>query len=544
MEEYPELLRTLLLNRGITTKDEAERFLYPDYERDLHDPFLILHMERAVERILKAVADQEKIVIWGDYDCDGIPGSVVLHDFFQKIGYAHFSNYIPHRYLEGYGLNIPGIEKLAAEGAKLIVTVDSGITDVEQVARANELGVDVIVTDHHLPQEVLPNAYAVLNSKQAEDTYPFPFLSGAGVAFKLVQALLLRGGFDVKTGWEKWLLDVAGLSTIADMVPLVGENRALAHFGLRVLRRTPRLGLQALYRNARLNPDHLTEDDVGFTIGPRINAASRMGEPIRAFEMLSTRDPLAAGMMAAYLEEKNDERKYVVSEMIAEVDALVAARSTEPVLVVGSPSWRPGVVGLAASRIVERYGRTAFVWGGEGCSDLKGSCRSDGTVNIVELMRNAEAETFLGFGGHEQAGGFSVHRDRIGALEERLMVAHRATAPLSKGKSERLVDAALSLDAVTWDTYRLIEQLAPYGEGNPKPIFSFEVRPTASRRFGKKKEHLEVTFKKESGEPVNAIQFFSSNELPRPGEKMSMLAHIEKNTFKRTPELRLRIVEA
>ncbi len=239
LAEYPALVQTLLNNRGIVTQGAAEKFLNPNYERDIYDPFLMLNMERAVERILRAIDGGEKIIIFGDYDCDGIPGSVVMHDFFKKIGYTNFQNYIPHRNNEGYGLNIPAIEKFADGGATLMITVDCGITDVEEVARGNELGIDTIITDHHLPQEVLPPAYTILNSKQVSDTYPDNMLCGAGVAWKLVSALLARRGetWGVAVGWEKWLLDMAGLSTIADMVPLQNENRVLAYYGLLVLRK-------------------------------------------------------------------------------------------------------------------------------------------------------------------------------------------------------------------------------------------------------------------------------------------------------------------
>ncbi len=536
-------MRLLLEKRGITTAEEADRFLNPDYERDLHDPFLILNMDRAVKRILKAIKKKEKIVIYGDYDCDGIPGSVILHDFFKKIGYEHFSNYIPHRYLEGYGLNIPAIEQFAKDGIGLVITVDSGVTDVEPVARANELDIDVIVTDHHLPQEVLPPAYAIINSKQKGDTYPFPLLAGSGVAFKLVQALLLKGKFNVPKGWEKWLLDVAGIATVADMVPLHGENRALAHFGLKVLRRTPRPGLLSLYKKARINAAQMTEDDIGFSIGPRINAASRMGEPIEGFKLLSTCDEVEAVALAKYLENKNKERKETVADMVLEVDLLVNALPDVPVVVVGSPLWRPGVVGLAASRIVERYGKTAFVWGGEGSKDLKGSCRSDGKVNIVALMANAEPGTFLDFGGHELAGGFSLVREGALTLQERLSHAHGRTAPRDSIEKKYAIDQDLSLADVTWDTYRQIERLAPFGVGNQKPLFRFSgIEVGEAKRFGKAQEHFELPLAAPIGK-LKAIQFFAPHYKIETGDQISFVAHIEKDTFTSYPTLRLRIVD-
>lgn len=544
MDRYPELLQTLLKNRGIATEEEAERFMNPSYERDLHDPFLILNMERAVERILRAMENGERIAVWGDYDCDGIPGTVVLHDFFKKIGYHDVAIYIPHRYLEGYGLNTHGIDRLFESGVSLIITVDSGITDVGPVLHAEGRGIDVIVTDHHLPQEKVPAAYAVINSKQADDTYPFNMLSGAGVAFKLVQALLARGNFDVPRGWEKWLLDVAGISTIADMVPLIGENRVLAHFGLKVLRRTPRPGLRALFAKARVDAATLTEDDVGFTIGPRLNAASRMDTPMRAFELLSAVDTLRATELAHHLEKKNAERKVAVSDMIDDVDRLVHESGDLPVLVVGSDEWRPGVVGLAASRIVEKYGRTAFVWGGRGSKDLKGSCRSDGTVNIVRLMENVVPGTFLDFGGHAAAGGFSVSRGRAHLLQESLLGAHQKTEKGNWREEQQEPDATLLIDEVTWELFKMLDRLAPFGMGNPKPLFSFHnVILSSVSRFGKSKEHLKIECATSLGRTVPVIAFFWGNkETPSGALPLSFTACLEKSSWGgRRPELRLRL---
>lgn len=544
MEHYPELLQTLLKNRGIATFEEAERFLKPDYERDLHDPFLILNMERAVERILRAMENGERIAVWGDYDCDGIPGTVVLHDFFKRVGYHDLAIYIPHRYREGYGLNTEGLDRLFEQGVSLIITVDSGITDVEPVAHAAARGIDIIVTDHHLPQEKVPEAYAVINSKQKDDTYPFNMLSGAGVAFKLVQALLIRGKFEVPVGWEKWLLDVAGISTIADMVPLTGENRALAHFGLRVLRATRRPGLKALFAKARLDSASITEDDVGFTIGPRLNAASRMDEPMRAFELLSAQTFERGSELADHLEKKNSERKRTVAKMIDEVDRLVAEYSTLPVLVVGSEDWKPGVLGLAASRIVERYNRTAFVWGGAGSKNLKGSCRSDGTVNIVNLMANVPAGVFLDFGGHAVAGGFSIPRGQAHLLSDALLGAHEITDKGSWGEETKAPEANLLLEEVTWDLYKLVSQLAPFGMGNPKPAFNFHnVRPESISKFGKSQEHLRMDLRTEDGRAIPVISFFWGNRPVPTSSTVSFAAEIEKSSWGRSrPELRLRLV--
>ena len=551
LEGYPPLLSALLSARGINTHDEAEIFLHPSYERDINDPFRIMGMERAVRRILAAIAANEKIVLYGDYDCDGIPGSVVLHDFFKKIEYPYFKNYIPHRHDEGYGLNHEAVEGFAKDGVTLLVTIDCGITDVDEVARAQELGIDVIVTDHHLPQAVLPPAYVVLNSKQDGDTYPDNMLCGAGVAWKLVQALILHAPKELREkipdGWEKWLLDMAGLSTVADMVPLRKENRAIAHFGLKVLRKSKRPGLKILLQKMKVDQRYLTEDDIGFMIGPRINAASRMSVPFEAFELLSTDDPSRAEVLADHLNHLNDTRKGIVAGMIKEAKHKLDERELREVIVIGNPNWKPGVLGLAANKLMEDYGRPAFVWGREGGVHIKGSCRSDGTVNVVELMTSVAAGTFLDVGGHEMSGGFSISNEKIHALEEAIIEAYQKLERRVKKDVSIKPDATLSLDDVNMKTWEIVDQLAPFGMENSKPIFLFEgVEITGVKLFGKEKNHLELTFLNSRGGKIIAIGFFadtSSYAVPvLEGERVNLYATLELSRFRGRPELRLRIM--
>ena len=551
LEGYPPLLSALLSARGINTHDEAEIFLHPSYERDINDPFRIMGMERAVRRILAAIAANEKIVLYGDYDCDGIPGSVVLHDFFKKIEYPYFKNYIPHRHDEGYGLNHEAVEGFAKDGVTLLVTIDCGITDVDEVARAQELGIDVIVTDHHLPQAVLPPAYVVLNSKQDGDTYPDNMLCGAGVAWKLVQALILHAPKELREkipdGWEKWLLDMAGLSTVADMVPLRKENRAIAHFGLKVLRKSKRPGLKILLQKMKVDQRYLTEDDIGFMIGPRINAASRMSVPFEAFELLSTDDPSRAEVLADHLNHLNDTRKGIVAGMIKEAKHKLDERELREVIVIGNPNWKPGVLGLAANKLMEDYGRPAFVWGREGGVHIKGSCRSDGTVNVVELMTSVAAGTFLDVGGHEMSGGFSISNEKIHALEEAIIEAYQKLERRVKKDVSIKPDATLSLDDVNMKTWEIVDQLAPFGMENSKPIFLFEgVEIVGVKLFGKEKNHLELTFLNSRGGKIIAIGFFadtSSYAVPvLEGERVNLYATLELSRFRGRPELRLRIM--
>lgn len=544
LSSYPDIVQTLLKKRGITNSEDAEHFLCPDFDRDVRDPFGILNMENAVERVLSAIDAGERIAIFADYDCDGIPGAVVLNDFFKKIKYENFEVYIPHRNSEGYGLNIKAIDILASRGATLLITIDSGITDVAEVAHANAIGVDVIITDHHLPQDVLPRAYAIVNSKQAGDTYHDNMLCGAGVAWKLVSALLTRRGesWGVQKGWEKWLLDMAGLSTIADMVPLKNENRALAQYGLMVMRKSRRPGLLALLAKMDMVQSNIVEDDIGFMIGPRINAASRMGEPMDAFRLLSANTREEADGYADKLMHLNDARKGLVASMVKEARKHLETRELREVIVIGNPLWKPGLVGLVASNLVETYSRTVFVWGRTEDGVIKGSCRSDGTVNVVEMMTAAREGVFEGVGGHEEAGGFTVTNDFIHTLEDELVKVYQAVRK-EKETNELSVDATLSLSEVNWINWKQVEKFAPFGVGNPKPVFLFEnIKLTNARYFGKEKTHLELSFE---NSPIKAILFFAEDEKYKSltvGDLIDMVATMEVNTFRNKRELRLRIV--
>ncbi|MBI5798975.1 MAG: single-stranded-DNA-specific exonuclease RecJ [Candidatus Yonathbacteria bacterium] len=545
LSSYPDLVQTLLKKRGITNAADAEHFLYPDFERDVRDPFGILNMEKSVERILRAIDGGERIAVYADYDCDGIPGATLFNDFLKKIKYENFEVYIPHRNTEGYGLNSKALDLLAERGATVVITIDCGIADVEEADRALNLGIDLIITDHHLPQDILPNAYAIINSKQADDTYHDDMLCGAGVAWKLVSALLARRGetWGVQKGWEKWLLDMAGLSTIADMVPLRNENRALAQYGLMVMRKSRRPGLLALLQKMDMVQANIVEDDIGFMIGPRVNAASRMGEPMDAFRLLSAETREEADMYADKLMHLNDARKGMVASMVKEAHKHLEVRELREVIVIGNPMWKPGLVGLVASNLVEKYSRTTFVWGRTEDGVIKGSCRSDGTVNVVEMMTAVREGVFEGVGGHEEVGGFSVSSDMIHTLEDELVKVYQSVRK-EKEEAELEVDTTLTLSDVNWTNWKQIEKFAPFGMANPKPVFLFgKVKLAEARFFGKEKTHLELSFENSS---VKAILFFAEDEkyeLLKAGDTVELIATMEVNTFRNKRELQLRIVD-
>ncbi|OGI94028.1 single-stranded-DNA-specific exonuclease RecJ [Candidatus Nomurabacteria bacterium RIFCSPLOWO2_01_FULL_40_18] len=576
MQKYGELLRSLLEKRGIVDPAQAEIFLNPDYERDMHNPFLMKDMEKACVRLYEAIEAKEKIIIYADYDCDGIPGAVILNDLFKLLGYKNYEVYIPQRNSEGYGLNLEAIKKFADGRVKLIITIDLGITAVAEVAQAEVGEIDVIITDHHLPRQSLsdggfaldlPRAYAILNPKV--DGYPGKMparptdvvqsggLCGAGVVFKFAQAFLKKYGeyFKVRKGSEKWMLDMAGLATLSDMVPLTEENRVIAYFGMKVLRKSPRPGLQKLLAKMNIDQRYLSEGDIGFMLTPRLNAASRMDDPMRAFELLATSDEAQGGMLADHLSTINDERKTIITSIMREVNKKLENYEHKEVIVIGNPSWRVGVLGLVAGKISDLYRKPVFVWGKDENDCIKGSCRSDGSVSVVELM-TITCESFIDFGGHELAGGFTVRNEKIHFLEEVLSVNFKKIQNSGKGQSlknsKRTVleqaDFVGDLSMVNIKNWREIEKLAPFGFGNPTPVFLFpNVKIEKIKKFGKNgsEEHLEIIFSDSNQNKAKAISFFSGvdsfkNTLSE-GLAVNLLATFDLSRFRGREELRLRI---
>lgn len=534
---YPDLIETLLKERGISP-EESEAFFNPDYKK-LHDPMLLPDIEKARDRVIKAMESDEHIVVFSDYDADGIPGAVVLNDFFSRTGYKNVSFYIPHRHDEGFGLNLEAIDEIARAGARLVITVDCGIADLEEVAKANELGIDVIITDHH-ESNSLPDAFAIVNPKLKGHKCPSRDICGAAVAFKLVQAILAKNNFGIKPGMEKWSLDMVGIATLSDMVPLMGENRIFAKFGLDVLRKSPRPGLSALFNKLGLERKTLSEDDITFSITPRINAASRMGLPMDAFNLLSTNDPVEAEKFAAHLEKINNERKGVVASMVKEAKKLLEAREAlNPVIVIGNPEWRPSLLGLVCNSLVEEYERPAFVWGRDGTGEIKGSCRSYNGYHLFELMEKAK-DSFIEFGGHAGAGGFSVTLEKLPMLEEKLSAA---LSELECEEEKGDTGLPIKLADIGEELWKTVAQFSPFGTGNEKPVFKISNAPIKSvRQFGRESNHLELNL--ENG--IKAISFFASPasyKLEATSSSCNLSCTLEKSYFRSRPELRLRIVD-
>ncbi len=550
-----DFIDNLLFHRGIKTAEEKNDFLNPNYDTHILDPFLLKDAEKAAKRMVKAIDAGEKIVIYSDYDADGIPAGVIFHDFFKKIGFKNFTNYIPHRHDEGFGLNTDAVDGFIKEKIDLLITLDCGISDIDAVKLAADNGIDVIITDHHEPHEEVPPAFAIIDHKQKGCEYPEKILCGSGVGFKLIQAILKVKRFDLKEGHEKWLLDMVGLATLSDMVPLVGENRALAHFGMRVLKMSPRKGLVRLLNHLKINQKYLTEDDIGFMITPRINAASRMGVPMDAFRLLATDDDNEAHEYVEHLDKINTERKTKVATLVKEIKKLISERHKDDprdVIVAGNPDWRPSLLGLVANSLAEEYGKPAFLWGRDGDGIIKGSCRSGGTVSVVDIMRLSPEGSMMQYGGHFASGGFSVSNEKIHHLDDFLNEGFKKLAQSDVVTEAKYIDMELRLEDVSWKSYGEVEKLAPFGTGNKKPLFIFKnIKIEGIKEFGKEKNHLELAFKKENGSLVNAMGFFMDSktfknkdgESLKVGDLIDLVATMEKSMFRGRAELRLRIEE-
>lgn len=549
-----DLVKSLLTKRGFTSEPDIQAFLSPDYTAHTHSPFLLADMDIAVLRVFEAMDAGERIAIYSDFDCDGIPGAAVLSDLFTKLGYTNFEVYIPHRDREGYGYHTPAIDTLKSRDVKLVITVDLGTKANESIDYANSLGIDTIVTDHHEIDGPLPDAVAVLNPKRAP--YPFSGLCGAAMAWKLAQAIILEGEKKdhprvalISPGWEKWLLDLVVIATIADLVPLTGENRVLAYWGMQVLRKSRRPGIVALCDKLRLRRMDLDETDIGFSFAPRINAASRMDSPELGLRLLTTTDAKEAQALAEQLESLNASRKGVVAGIVKEAKKRVRERFKEGdrVTVLGNPDWKPALLGLAANSIMGERGGVVVMWGRDANGKLKGSARSDGAISVVELFSKA-GEVLEEYGGHHASGGFTVSKAGIHTLPEVLA----AVAAQIEAKPVVIVseaDAVIALREVTTTLLRDVSRLAPYGMGNAKPVFRISrLRVISVRRFGKEKNHTEVSLIcPDSGVTRRAFQFFKAPEdfsvIPAPEMQVDVFATIERDSFKGPGQLALRIVD-
>lgn len=544
-----DLEKQLLFYRGIKTEEEAEKFFNPDYERDLRDPFDFSVMEKITNRIAEAIGKNEKIVVFGDYDADGICACVVFHDFFKKIDFENFEVYIPDR-SEGQGLNLKIIDEFIKQKVGLIITVDCGITDHDEIKKAKNGGMDVIITDHHLPSRGLPpDAFAVLDPFIEDKEYPFIQFCGTGLAFKIVCALSKNKAFKIFPGWEKWLLDIVAIATIADMSPLVDENRVFVFYGLEVLKKTRRKGLLALLEKLNIDRFNITEEDVAFYVAPCINVASRMEHAAISYSLLITYFDEEAEALSRKLIERNNERKKKTEEIFEEINRKMEGAENFPeILVLGDEKWPIGIVAPLANKVLEKYGRPAIVWGkGIMSKQIKGSCRSNGRINLVELLTEIGDKIFDDFGGHAMSTAFTLKEGKISELGKEVEAAFEKISHYEVESPCIWLEIGLGLDNIDWNFISFLGKFRPFGMGNPKPVFLFSnLEVSGVRTFGNGGIHLKLNFKKSNGEIISAIGFFMQKKLEffvEHGTKIDLAASVEENRFNGRREIRLRIVD-
>lgn len=530
---------TILLQRGIENYEQAEKFFRPKIE-DLHDPFLMRDMDKAILRIEKALAGKEKILVYGDYDVDGTTAVSIAYSFFSSLHPGLIEYYIPDRYKEGYGISQAGIDHAAENGFTLVIALDCGIRSNMLIGYAAEKGVEFIICDHHLPGDTLPNAAAILNPKQPLCEYPYKELSGAGIGFKLIQAYAEKHGLPMDSIME--YIDMVAVSIASDLVDIRGENRTLAYFGLKKLNENPSLGLQALLEGYA-QKSSLTISDIVFGIGPRINAAGRIADAKAAVAVLIEKDFHTARKLAKVLQERNHERKELDNDITREAISLVegsaeylARKST----VLFGNQWHKGVIGIVASRLVEQFYKPTIVFS-ENNGMLTGSARSVKDFDIHEAI-GACGDVVEQFGGHKYAAGLSIKLENFQTFSDRFEEIVRNNISVHSQQPEIEYDLELTLDQINTKMLNVINQMAPFGPGNMVPVFrTNNLFSNGSARILKDR-HLKLSLA-QKGPSLDGIGFGLSHHLPLVSNNKNFNAcyHIEENTFNGRTSIQLRL---
>ena len=516
------LFERILTARGLATRSAREAFLQPDYAAVKHDPFLLPDMKKAVARLKRARERDEKIVIYGDYDIDGLSATALLLDAFGKFGFEGVDAFIPNRFVEGYGMTMGAVDKVCDMGADLIVTVDTGSLCHAEIAYAASLGIDTVVTDHHNVAETPPPSIAAVNPKFSGHTYPFRDLCGAGVAFKLVQALQteLDG---LPDGYEKWLLDLVALGTVCDIVTLVDENRANVYWGLEVLKKQQRPGLKALMMVAGVEPEQVNARHLGFGLGPRMNAAGRLETAQRALDMLVAQDGLTALEASEKLEELNAKRRGIQDAIFDEACVQAEELANDRVLVVSSDGWNHGVIGIVASKLVEKYKKPVFIIGERG-EEATGSARSFGDFSAADAVRAADDIIIKG-GGHGAAAGVTLATEKISDFRRRVNKFYDSLQ-LTNQERYLLPRADVEIDDFSEIDEELVANLAkmePFGNGNPEPVVKITTASVLSaRRMGADGQHVKLALRDKNGKVLQMLAFNAPEEFFRePGDEVA-----------------------
>lgn len=536
LSSFTPVERQILFMRGLSTRTDVDRFLGRN-EGDDHDPFLMRDMDVAIKRIEAALRDDERIVVYGDYDADGVTGTVLLTEVLRAIG-GDVKHYIPDRFSEGYGLNTGAISKIAAMGTRLIVCVDCGVRDIEQIQMASEEGVDVIVIDHHEPGSELPAAAAIINPKQEGDQYPFKSLSGVGLAYKVAQALSV----ELKDLSTKEYLDLVALGTVADIVRLRGENRLLASEGIEKLNAAVRPGLKEIMRLAKLRPGGVTATTIGFVIGPRLNAAGRLGSAERAVKLLATQDESEAKLIAGELDRVNRKRQTLTEKAVDDAKEQIDTLEVLPdVILVAQQNFNEGIVGLIASRVKDQYYRPTFI-GTRGEEITRGSARSIPGFNIAIALEGCR-DILLKYGGHEKAGGFTLKTINLNQFEKRLGKIAEEQLTESDFVPEIEIDAEVEIADLNDRMLKFFDRLEPCGEGNPAPVLMTEkVFVAAKRAVGMDGKHLKLTVRK-GGSVMDAIAFRKGHLMSELPEKVDVAYRLERNEYMGVTSLQMNVVD-
>ena len=499
-----DIFDQLLKSRKINDRDS---FLHPKYQ-SFGDVFLLPDMEKAVKRIKEASLKKQKIVIYGDYDIDGLSASCVLYNAFEAFGFKDVEVYIPNRFIEGYGLTIGSVDRIKEMRADLIVTVDTGSLSHKEVDHANSLGIDVIITDHHNVADQHPKAIAVINPKRKDHSYPYRDFAGVGVAFKLVQALMteLKG---LDNGQEKWLLDFVALGTVCDIVPLSGENRMLVSYGLKVLKVSKREGIKALIASSGIDLPNINTFDIGFKIGPRLNATGRLKTARLALDILLTKDLRSALDMAEELNNLNNERKLIQEKILKQAEIEAEKQSDLKVLVVSQTGWNHGVIGIVASKLVEEFKKPTYILEEMAGGLSKGSARSYGDFSVGEGIKYASRVIEKG-GGHKLAAGVTLKTDNISNFRN-LVNEYYETLKLKDQEKYLVKQADLvleSLEGIDLELLNLISDLEPFGNENSEPVFEIRsLRILNKYLMGKDKNHVRYLLQDKKGNRISAVKF-------------------------------------
>ena len=543
LAKFPPILKQIVFNRGLATDAEARAFLKAEPNAN-SDPFQLTGMQATVDRICYALQHNEPIAIYGDYDVDGVTATALLVQALSALG-ANVRGYIPNRFDEGYGLNKEALDALKADGVKLVITVDCGIRSPDEALHAQAIGLDLIISDHHHPDGTnLPPAFAVINPKQHGDIYPDKDLAGVGIAYKVAEALLTVqqpiNGFHAND-----LLDLVALGTVADLAPLVGENRVLVRRGLRQIRETKRQGLFSLAGVADLKIDKCTAGNIGFMLGPRLNASGRLESALASFELLTTTDFMRAGQLAMQLDTQNRQRQSITRTMQEQAEVIAMSEDPEAFLLFAAhEDFNPGVVGLAASRLTEVHYRPAIV-AAKSAEETRGSCRSIPEFHITDALDQCK-DLLVRHGGHAAAAGFTVKNENLSELVFRLKDIAKNQLGSRDLRQTLTADMEVQLSDLNFDVLKHLMFLEPTGYGNPEAVFaSRNIRVKAARTVGSEGKHLKLTLEDERGASVDAIGFrlgHLKTDLP---PSIDVLYRFEANEFngRRTLQLNLKDVK-